>query len=120
MKQKADHHLEFLADKNEKPANQPLIFPLDSSSTSNRQLGASSSSGNLPAQPSPLRTSSHLPGPDEDAAGESDDAVGEEIFRDEASAGPSSHTAGIQSAEAKVRGLASSRAAHTRDDGDGE
>ena len=96
MKQKADHHLEFLADRNDRSSVQPLLFPpIDGPSTSSRGLTASSSLNNLPLQPSPLREGSQLPVVgDEDAAGESDDAVGEESFRYEATAGPQNKVVG--------------------------
>jgi len=78
MKQKADHHLEFLADKNDRAAN-PLL-PLLPAIQDSTRLTVTTSSGHLPAQPSPLRTASLLPGSgDEDAAGESDDAAGETL-----------------------------------------
>ncbi len=92
MKQKADHHLEFLADKNDRTAN-PLL-PLQPFVQDARPV-ASTSTAHLRAQPSPLPVGSQRSGGgDEDAAGESDDAAGEiaaeEPFRTagEASAPP--------------------------------
>ena len=90
MKQKAEHHLEFLADKNERGA--PTILTLPIRSESSRQ------SATVPIQPSPLRNSTQLPGEEEDAAGESDDAATDAAkpakpFRGEAGAGPQSDTA---------------------------
>jgi transcriptional activator SPT7 len=90
MKQKADHHLEFLADKTVRSAVQPIQFLSSDRSLSSRQLAAAASTSSLPAQPSPLRGNLQLPGAggDEDAAGESDDEVGDDSFRSEAEAGP--------------------------------
>ena len=96
MQQKADHHLEFLADRNDQNASSilpllPMAVPSDSSAPS-RQLTAA---------PTRLvtsrRGSSQAPaaatGEDEDAAGESEDEQGDQSFRHEAGAGPQSHTA---------------------------
>jgi len=91
MKQKTEHHLEFLADKNERGASNLLALPIRSESS---RQGASA-----PTQPSPLRASTQLPGEEEDAAGESDDAgpkdavKAAEPFPGEAGAGPQSDTA---------------------------
>lgn len=80
MKQKADHHLEFLADKNDRNVN-PLLPPLSGVAGRNgfpAPLTASKASqGRISAQHTPLRISHTLPGGEEDAAGESDDATGE-------------------------------------------
>lgn len=61
MKQKADHHLEFLADRNDKSSSQLIAR------TQPSKRGGST------------RAASQVPGAggDEDAAGESDDAIGE-------------------------------------------
>ncbi|KAK8869732.1 hypothetical protein IAR55_000300 [Kwoniella newhampshirensis] len=83
MKQKADHHLEFLVDKNERPSNPlqallPLATPI-ASSANGPSGGATTANGTGRLRsPSKLREGSGVPGGDEDAAGESDDAVGEE------------------------------------------
>ena len=75
MKQKADHHLEFLADKNDRANN--LLLPLLPGLSEHARPFASTSSAHLPLQPSPLGVTSQLPagGDDDDAAGESDDAA---------------------------------------------
>lgn len=97
MKQKADHHLEFLADRTERNAAATLSLPPAYTNPS-RQLSAAPSS-HVPLQPSPLGISSQLPGGDEDAAGESDDGgIADsggrgDFFQQEAGAGPQSHTA---------------------------
>lgn len=65
MKQKADHHLTFLAERNERPSNSFL------DSLSSRRTGRQASVAAGSTQP-PNGT-----GGDEDAAGESDDAAGE-------------------------------------------
>ena len=81
MKQKADHHLEFLADKNHRAVNS-LLPGLPVIHDPARPIAASGS-GHLTAQPSPLRAASHLyGGGEEDAAGESEDADGEELTGD--------------------------------------
>lgn len=91
MKQKAEHHLEFLADKNERGASTLLTLPIRSESTRQNVIA--------PAQPSPLRNATQLPGEEEDAAGESDDGVAADAskpaqpFRGKAGAGPQSDTA---------------------------
>jgi transcriptional activator SPT7 len=67
MKQKADHHLEFLADRSDKPAGPGSVTI---TKTANLKRGASARAQSIAA--------SVVAGGDEDAAGESDDAVGEE------------------------------------------
>ncbi|WWD15998.1 hypothetical protein CI109_100422 [Kwoniella shandongensis] len=87
MKQKADHHLEFLVDKNERPPN-PLQALLPQATPT--QAGpTATTTGSGPRSPSRAGDGSGpgVPGGDEDAAGESDDAVGEgeggeEFFRE--------------------------------------
>ncbi len=75
MKQKADHHLEFLVNKNDRTAN-PLL-PLLPTAHDNRPSSLSALA-TLPARPSPLRSASQLlNGGEEDAAGESDDGAGD-------------------------------------------
>ena len=99
MKQKADHHLEFLADRNE-PSQQNFILPhlTGADPTAARRIAATGS--HAPSQPSPLREASQVPDQaDEDAQGESlgsdegADGGGDQSFRDEAGAGPQSKTA---------------------------
>ena len=119
MKQKADHHLEFLADRAERGAAQLLSLPLPAeSSTSSRpvSVGPSGSNTHAPVQPSPLRGASRAIGADEDAAGESDDGGGGTVivdnsFRDEAGAGPQTQTAAnpqetTESSTGKLQSLA--------------
>lgn len=92
MQQKANHHLDFLVDRNERGVTQAIVFPFGADSS--RQLAGSSSQ--LATQSSATLAASQITGGDEDAAGESDDGgVIEEIpsFRDEAGAGPQSQTA---------------------------
>ncbi|WWC89960.1 uncharacterized protein L201_004889 [Kwoniella dendrophila CBS 6074] len=78
MKQKAEHHLEFLADKNEKPLN-PLqaLLPQGFNLNGSPMPGLSSSSstrGGLGENSNGLNGDSlTVTGGDEDAAGESDD-----------------------------------------------
>ncbi|ORX39969.1 hypothetical protein BD324DRAFT_648586 [Kockovaella imperatae] len=98
MKQKADHHLEFLADKNEAP-QQTFILPTLSGSgisVAARQIAAAGP--HAPSQPSPLREASQAPAADEDARGEivdstQGDSAASQSFRAEAGAGPQSNTA---------------------------
>ncbi|ODN83198.1 hypothetical protein L202_01386 [Cryptococcus amylolentus CBS 6039] len=74
MKQKADHHLEYLADRAERTKHLQTLLPSSSAST---PAGPSGSLGvNGAAGSSRLREGSTMGG-DEDAAGESDDALGE-------------------------------------------
>ncbi|WVF72103.1 hypothetical protein IAT40_006915 [Kwoniella sp. CBS 6097] len=75
MKQKADHHLEFLLDKNERAAN-PLQSLLSHISIGSPLPGPSI--GGSQSQRSPSRLGEGVTGADEDAAGESDDAQGED------------------------------------------
>lgn len=111
LKQKADHHLEFLADRNERPTSTLLNLPIPSEP---------SRGTNAPVQPSPLRQSSQLPGGDEDAAGESDDGGGADgvkegnPFRGEAGAGPQSNTAAATAEEATGEGVKGQHAESTR------
>jgi len=74
MKQKADHHLEFLVDKNDRGTNSllPLLPAASESSLSHRAFAASSSSLHR-------QSSFHLRPSDDDAAGESDDAAGDPV-----------------------------------------
>ncbi|TYJ55382.1 hypothetical protein B9479_003885 [Cryptococcus floricola] len=74
MKQKADHHLEYLADRAERTKHLQTLLPPSSASTPagpSGSLGVSGAAGS-----SRLREGSTMGG-DEDAAGESDDALGE-------------------------------------------
>ncbi|WVQ98831.1 hypothetical protein IAU59_005962 [Kwoniella sp. CBS 9459] len=75
MKQKADHHLEFLLDKNERAAN-PLQSLLSHISIGSPLPGPSIVGSQ--SQRSPSRLGEGVAGGDEDAAGESDDAQGED------------------------------------------
>lgn len=102
MKQKANHHLEFLADLPERGAQQIFSLPLPAESSSSRRQQAAASGQMSRASP---RAASQVPGADEDAAGESDDGggaavdgVGADPFRDEAGAGPQSQTAANEEA----------------------
>ncbi|OCF45433.1 hypothetical protein I317_00679 [Kwoniella heveanensis CBS 569] len=84
MKQKADHHLEFLLDKNERAVN-PLQSLLSQFSVGSPLPGPSI--GGSQSQRSPSRFGEGVAGGEEDAAGESDDAQGEDgdaegFFRD--------------------------------------
>lgn len=74
MKQKADHHLEFLADKNGK-SSHPILPPLSAVGDGpiKRQLGVGGSI-HTPVHPSPLgRAASLVPYGEGVTAGESDD-----------------------------------------------
>lgn len=80
MKQKADHHLEYLADRTERNKQLQSLLP---SATGTASPSLSSVAGPAPAAValgSRLRddaSGAGLGGDDEDAAGESDDAFGE-------------------------------------------
>ncbi|WWC61038.1 uncharacterized protein I303_103616 [Kwoniella dejecticola CBS 10117] len=80
LKQKAEHHLEYLADKNEKPANPLQGFLSQGISVNGSPApGSSGPSRGLGARGESLLTV----GGDEDAAGESDDGQNDEAdFRD--------------------------------------
>ncbi|KAK6902974.1 hypothetical protein L486_06429 [Kwoniella mangroviensis CBS 10435] len=77
MKQKAEHHLEYLVDKNEKPAN-----PLQSFLPQGIPLNGSPAplAGSATTRASGLANDSVTEaGNDEDAAGESDDGLGAQV-----------------------------------------
>ena len=92
MKQKAEHHLEFLADRVERGAAAPLLPP-----ELLRARGISLSNGSRQVTPSRDTSLAGGAGADEDAAGESDDGEGaddpSEFFQHEAGAGPQNDTA---------------------------
>ncbi|WVQ71731.1 hypothetical protein IAR50_001272 [Cryptococcus sp. DSM 104548] len=74
MKQKADHHLQYLADRTERTKHLQAPLPASSASTPAGPSGSLGVSGTIGS--SRLREGSNMGG-DEDAAGESDDAFGE-------------------------------------------
>lgn len=79
MKQKADHHLEFLADPNDKPAGMPgqAVAHITSKGSQSKRGRSTSFRAQSVAPVNNASNSHNGPGGDEDAAGESDDAVGE-------------------------------------------
>jgi transcriptional activator SPT7 len=86
MKQKADHHLNFLVDKADRDKDSIsalLPTPSGASPAPSQLLRASASGVHTPSHPSSLRAVSNAPGDDEDAAGESDDGygLGDESFQ---------------------------------------
>lgn len=88
MKQKTDHLLQFVADKNDRTASTLLPLPIAGSSTGtpSRSFGGSQPQTGV-ARPSPLPEVNG--GGDEDAAGESDGGgagAGDESFRSEGAA----------------------------------
>ncbi|WVQ78346.1 hypothetical protein IAT38_000431 [Cryptococcus sp. DSM 104549] len=107
MKQKADHHLEYLADRTERSKQLQALLP-PTTGTASPAPGSSAGAGpSGPATGLAAGVSSRLrdeAGGDEDAAGESDDALGEGEEDGEGEREEGSEKQGFRDGGADVKG----------------